>query len=169
MIVIRAVMPTKRAPARTLDRQGGRTMTIATILRHKGRDVAAVSPKARLPDIVRTLIDRRIGAVLVRDSADQLLGIVSERDIVAALAAHGAGIVDTTAAQLMTRTLFTIHPGTTVAEAMARMTESRVRHLPVLEDGDLVGLISIGDVVKARLTEQAEEVDSLRAYVAGNA
>ncbi len=144
-------------------------MTVATILRHKGHDVASVSPKTSVPDIVKTLSDRRIGAVLVRDAADQLLGIVSERDIVVALAREGAAMLDMTAAQLMTRSLHTASPATTVAEAMARMTESRVRHLPVLEDGELTGLVSIGDVVKARLSEQAEEVDNLRAYVAGNA
>ncbi len=144
-------------------------MTIATILRHKGHDIASVSPKARVPEIAKTLTDRRIGAVLVRDSADQLLGIVSERDIVTALARDGLGVLDMTAAQLMSSTLYTVQPASSVAEAMTRMTESRVRHLPVLEDGELVGLISIGDVVKARLSEQAAEVDSLRAYVAGNA
>jgi CBS domain-containing protein len=144
-------------------------MTIATILRHKGHDVASVSPKARVPEIAKTLTDRRIGAVLVRDAADQLLGIVSERDIVAALARDGLGVLDMTAAQLMSSTLFTVGPATTVAEAMGRMTESRVRHLPVLDQGELVGLISIGDVVKARLSEQAAEVESLRDYVAGNA
>jgi CBS domain-containing protein len=144
-------------------------MTIATILRHKGHDVASISPKARVPDIVAMLAERHIGALLVRDSADQLLGIVSERDIVEALARDGLGVLDMTAAQLMTSTLFTVDPTTTVAEAMARMTESRVRHLPVLEQGELVGLISIGDVVKARLSEQAAEVESLRDYVAGNA
>ena len=143
-------------------------MTIATILRHKGHEIASVSPKARVPEIVKELTDRRIGAVLVRDSADQLLGIVSERDIVAALARDGLGVLDMTAAQLMSSSLFTVQPTTTVAEAMTRMTESRVRHLPVLDAGELVGLISIGDVVKARLSEQAAEVDSLRAYVAGN-
>jgi CBS domain-containing protein len=144
-------------------------MTIANILRHKGHDIASVSPKARVPDIVKTLAERRIGAVLVRDSAEQLLGIVSERDIITALARDGLGVLDLTAAQLMSSSLFTVEPATTVAEAMTRMTESRVRHLPVLEHGELVGLISIGDVVKARLSEQAAEVESLRDYVAGNA
>ncbi len=144
-------------------------MTVATILRRKGHDVASVSPKARLAEIVRTLTQHKIGAVLVRDSADQLLGIVSERDIVDALARDGLGIMDMTAAQLMTSTLFTVQPATTVDEAMSRMTESRVRHLPVIDEGELVGVISIGDVVKAMLSEQADEVNNLRAYVAGNA
>ena len=144
-------------------------MTVATILRRKGHDVASVSPKAPMAEIVKTLCDRRIGAVLVRDTAGQLLGIVSERDIVAALARDGLGVLDMSAAQLMTRTLFTVTLATTMEEAMTRMTDSRVRHLPVIEHGELIGLISIGDVVKERLSEQAQEVDNLRAYVAGNA
>jgi CBS domain-containing protein len=143
-------------------------MTVAAILKHKGSDVAAVSPSARVPEILKTLAHWRIGAVLVRDAAGQMLGIVSERDIVRALDTEGAAILDMSAAQLMTSHLHTVDPHTTVAQAMTLMTETRVRHLPVLEDGDLAGMISIGDVVRARLEEQADEVEGLKAYVAGN-
>jgi CBS domain-containing protein len=143
-------------------------MSVAAILKHKGHDIASVSPKARVTEIVNTLAERRIGAVLVRDSANQMLGIVSERDVVRCLAREGAAVLDMTAAQLMTSTLHTVTPDASVAEAMQRMTDSRVRHLPVLEHDELVGLISIGDVVLARLEEQAAEVDNLKAYVAGN-
>jgi CBS domain-containing protein len=143
-------------------------MSVASILRHKGHHVTSVSPKAGVDELARTLSDHRIGAVLVQDSAGQVLGIVSERDIVRALATDGAAALGKTAAQLMTGVLYTVSPQTTVAEAMARMTDSRVRHLPVLEGGDLVGMISIGDVVKARIDQQASEVDSLTAYVAGS-
>ena len=143
-------------------------MTVAAILKHKGHEVAWVSPKARVPEIVAALTERRIGALLVRDAAAQLLGIVSERDIVRSLAREGAAVLNMTAAQLMTSTLHTVTPQTPVVEAMARMTESRVRHLPVLEDNELVGMISIGDLVAARLAQQAEEVDSLKAYVSGS-
>ena len=143
-------------------------MTIAAILRHKGHDVATVFPMTRVPDIVTMLAERRIGAVLVLDAARQLLGIVSERDIVRCLARDGAATLEMTAALLMTRTLHTISPDTTIDSAMARMTSSRVRHLPVLEDDELVGLISIGDVVAALLARQSQEVDSLKAYVAGS-
>jgi CBS domain-containing protein len=115
------------------------------------------------------LAEHRIGAVLVVDSAGQLLGIVSERDIVRCLAANGVRTLEMTAGQLMTRALQVAHPDTTVAEAMARMTVGRFRHLPVLDHDTLVGLISIGDVVKARIMEQEDEVDSLKAYVAGSA
>ena len=143
-------------------------MTIASILRHKGHDIAAVSPLARVPEIVAVLAERRIGAELVRDATDQLLGIVSERDIVRCLAREGAATLDMTAAQLMTSALHTVALTTTVEAAMSRMTASRVRHLPVLDGDDLVGMISIGDVVAELLAQQAQEVDSLKAYVAGS-
>ncbi len=142
-------------------------MTIAAILKHKGDDVFAVDPTALVPAVAALLTERRIGAVLVRDAAGQMLGIVSERDIVRALAAHGAASLAMTAGQLMTQVVHTVRPRTTVARAMEQMTIARVRHLPVVEDGLLLGMISIGDVVKARLMQTEHEVDSLKAYVAG--
>ena len=144
-------------------------MTVAGILKHKGDHIIAVRPTDSIARVATVLTERRIGAVLVRDAADQLLGIVSERDIVHALAAHGMSTLDMTAGQLMTRVLHTVSPHTTVPEAMSLMTEQRIRHLPVLEDGHLVGLVSIGDIVKARVMQQECEVDSLKAYVAGAA
>jgi CBS domain-containing protein len=105
--------------------------------------------------------------VLVMDAADQLLGIVSERDIVASLAANGATTLEMTAGQLMTRAMGTATPATTVGEAMAAMTAGRFRHMPVVTGGRLLGIVSIGDVVKARIMQQEHEVDSLKAYVAG--
>ena len=143
-------------------------MTVASILRHKGCDVASVSPRARVTEIVQVLAERRIGAVLVRDAANQLLGIVSERDVVRCLAREGTNTMDMTAAQLMTSVLHTVTVNTTVQSAMTRMTGSRVRHLPVLDGDDVVGMISIGDVVAALLAQQAQEVDSLKSYVAGS-
>jgi CBS domain-containing protein len=119
--------------------------------------------------VVDVLAEQRIGAALVTDRAEQLLGIVSERDVVRCLAANGAQTLEMTAGQLMTRALQVAHPETTVAEAMTMMTVGRFRHMPVVEGGRLVGLISIGDVVKARIMEQEGEVDSLKAYVAGSA
>ncbi len=144
-------------------------MTIAAILKQKGADVARVAPTATVADVAQHLREKRIGAVLVMDSAGQLLGIVSERDIVSCLAKEGARVLEMTAAQLMTRDLHTATPKTSVPEAMAQMTERRVRHLPVLDDGRLAGIVSIGDIVKARIDQQAQEVDSLKAYVAGAA
>ena len=142
-------------------------MTIAAILKHKGYDVVTVDPPAGIAKVAALLSAKRIGAVLVLDAAGQMLGIVSERDIVNSLAANGARTLEMTAGQLMTRVLHTVTPRTTVAEAMTMMTASRVRHLPVVADETLIGLISIGDVVKARIMQAEQEVDSLKAYVAG--
>ncbi len=143
--------------------------TVAAILKHKGYQVTTVSPTLSIERVASVLAEQRIGAVLVVDSAAQLLGIVSERDIVRCLSANGARTLEMTAGQLMTRALQVAHPDTTVAEAMARMTVGRFRHLPVMDRDTLVGLISIGDVVKARIMEQEDEVDNLKAYVAGSA
>jgi CBS domain-containing protein len=147
-------------------------MTIAAILKHKIRQcgeqpVAFVAPTDRIADVAKLLTRRRIGAVLVQDSAQQLLGIVSERDIVRAIAAHGAEALDKTAAQMMTREVRTAEPAMTVAHAMEVMSEGRFRHLPVVVGGRVLGIVSIGDIVTARLRDQAQEVDTLRAYVAG--
>ncbi len=144
-------------------------MTVAAILKHKGSQVTTIDPTATVAQIVDVLSKRRIGAVLVMDRAEQLLGIVSERDIVHCLAANGARALAMTAGQLMTRALQIAHLGTTEAEAMTMMTAGRFRHLPVLEKGQVVGLVSIGDVVKARIMQQESEVDSLKAYVSGTA
>jgi CBS domain-containing protein len=143
--------------------------TVAAILKHKGRRVTTVDPTLPIAGVVDVLAEHGIGAVLVLDRGGQLLGIVSERDIVRSLAANGARTLEMTAGQLMTRALQVARPETTVAEAMGRMTVGRFRHMPVLDRDALVGLISIGDVVKARIMEQEDEVDSLKAYVAGSA
>lgn len=124
-------------------------MTIATILRRKGGEVASVRPTDRIAAVSEQLARRRIGAVVVEDAAAQLLGIVSERDIVQAIAANGTRALDMTAGQLMTRALHTATPETSIIEAMTLMTEGRIRHLPVLARGELVGIVSIGDVMKA--------------------
>ena len=144
-------------------------MILASILKQKGRDVAHVAPTATIAAIAELLSRRGIGAVLVCDTAHQLVGIVSERDIVRGLALHGGGVLQMTADQIMTRDPRTVAPTATVPEVMGIMTEGRFRHLPVMEAGQLVGIVSIGDVVKARISEQDQEVDSLRAYVAGAA
>jgi CBS domain-containing protein len=142
-------------------------MTVAAILKHKGYDVASVQPTITIAEVARLLTERRIGAVVVQDGTSQLLGIVSERDIVHGLAANGANVLDMTAGQIMTRALQTAAPRTTVPEAMTLMTAGRFRHLPVVEGGVLVGIVSIGDIVKARIMAQEQEVDSLKAYVGG--
>ncbi|MBC9208400.1 CBS domain-containing protein [Roseomonas aerophila] len=140
-------------------------MIIANILRVKGAKVIDVGPEDGTVAIARTLTQNRIGAALVRDAAGEVLGIVSERDIVRALAAAGdAGGL--TARQLMTRVLYTVSPRTLIGEALAMMTDRRVRHLPVLdESGQLAGMVSIGDLVKARIEEAELEATELRNYV----
>src|SRR5580692_280122 len=107
--------------------------TVAAILKHKGYQVTTIDPTVTIAHVVDVLAQHRIGAVLVVDRAEQLLGIVSERDIVRCLAANGARTLEMTAGQLMTRALQVAHPGTTVAEAMSMMTLGRFRHLPVMD------------------------------------
>ena len=129
-------------------------MTIASILRRQGRRASTVPPTATAAELARILTDRRAGAVLVaeREPArrEQVLGIVSERDIVRSLANVGAATLEMTAGQLMTRALRTAAPETTLDEAMQLMTVGRFRHLPVFEEGTLVGLVSLSDVVETR-------------------
>lgn len=144
-------------------------MVIAGILKHKGGSILSVTPAAKVAEVVQILASRRIGAVLVVDETNHLQGILSERDIVRSLAEHGAATLELPAAQLMTSDVHTATPQTSIAEAMEMMTDGRFRHVPVVEDDRLVGLVSIGDVVKAKIGEAEEEVDSLRAYVAGAA
>ncbi len=144
-------------------------MTVAAILKHKGNDVVSVAPSMDVMELARTLSARRIGAAVVQDAGQQLLGIVSERDVLNAIAGKGVAALGMSVAQLMTRALTTVTPATTVAEAMELMTAGRIRHLPVVEGGRLAGIISIGDVVKSRIQAQEGEVESLKAYVAGAA
>lgn len=141
--------------------------TVAAILKHKGYNVSTVDPTALVSEVTAILAAQRIGAVLVIDMAEQMLGIVSERDIVRALAANGARTLEMTAGQLMTRAVHVAHPDTTVDQAMQMMTAGRFRHLPVIDHDTLIGLISIGDVVKARIMLQDTMVESLTAYVSG--
>jgi CBS domain-containing protein len=143
-------------------------MTIAAILKHKGRDVAGVPATKAISEVVHELTVRNIGAVIVHDGA-ALLGILSERDIIRALAEHGPRALEMAAGELMTHAVQTTTTKTTVDEALNIMTAGRFRHLPVVEKGELIGIVSIGDVVKARISQQDQEVDSLKAYVAGAA
>jgi CBS domain-containing protein len=140
-------------------------MIIGSILKGKGAEVVSVQPDDTVLSVARTLGDRRIGAALVRDAAGEMLGIISERDIVRGMAAHGPGTTGLPAEQFMTRDLVTVTPQTLVVQALGVMTQKRVRHLPVLDAGRLVGLVSIGDLVKARIEEAEQEAEELKAYV----
>jgi len=144
-------------------------MLISAIVDEKGTEVAAVAPDTPVAEAVRLLAARRIGAVLVRDGAGEVRGILSERDLVRALAADGAAALARTAADLMTSPVRCCAPDDTVEQVMAAMTEGRFRHMPVMVDGALAGIVSIGDVVKHRLEEAGQEVNVLRGYIAGAA
>jgi len=140
-------------------------MTVAAILAKKGRDVVTVPADLSISEVVQILTSRRIGAVVVADSAARILGIVSERDVVRALA-RGGGALEGSVSSIMTAKVVTCTDRNTINEVMARMTEGRFRHLPVVEDGRLAGIVSIGDVVKARIEQVEREADEMRAYIA---
>ena len=139
-------------------------MFVSDILAQKGGLVFTVTPGTTLAQIGQQLT-RRIGSVLVMADADRVAGIVSERDLVRAIAKHGAEALDFEARQVMTRGVETCHPDDSIEHVMGLMTRGRFRHLPVLDHGELIGLISIGDVVKARLEEARHETEALRAYI----
>jgi CBS domain-containing protein len=142
-------------------------MKLSAILKLKGGSILSVRPATRIADVIKLLAEKRIGAVLVTDADGKLEGILSERDIVRTLAEKAGATFEMTAEEMMTRSPKVTTPDATVAEAMELMTDGRFRHLPVMEAGKLVGLVSIGDVVKARISQQEMEVDSLRTYVSG--
>lgn len=135
------------------------------ILDRKGRDVATISPKASLADAVHMLADRRIGAVVVSSGDRSIAGILSERDIVRAVARLGAGALDSSVADTMTAKVVTCAETDSIGDLMERMTEGKFRHLPVVDAGKLVGIISIGDVVKSRVAEMEHEQSALKDYI----
>jgi len=141
-------------------------MLVSDILKAKGSSVISVSPQTDVAEAVRILSEKRIGSVLVMDR-DKIAGILSERDIVRALAREGGDCLAGPVSKLMTSNVVTCSPHETLAEVMQMMTDGRFRHLPVVVDGRLAGMVSIGDVVKWRLEETEEEVRQMTAYVAG--
>jgi len=142
-------------------------MNVETILRSKGRDVATIGPNETIGAAVKELISRNIGALVVSGDGKGVNGIISERDIVHALADQGADLLTSKVAQVMTHRVITCDPSDSVEKLMAEMTNRRLRHFPVVEDGRLCGIISIGDVVKNRLDEVEYEARSLRSFIAG--
>jgi CBS domain-containing protein len=139
-------------------------MKVREILDAKGRDVVTIRPEATVSTALHRLVQERIGALVVSEDGHRVAGVVSESDIVRALAAEGAALVagGRRVADLVTREVATCTAEDTVKHVMAEMTRRRVRHLPVVEDGRLVGIVSIGDVVKSRLEEAEEETTMLR-------
>lgn len=140
-------------------------MTIASVLREKGNTIVSVRADTPVMEIVGTIASRRIGAVLVLDEAGGLEGIISERDVVKALAQQGPGIHTLRADAIMTRAVTTVTPTTSINHAMELMDKGYFRHLPVVDGGALVGIISVRDVVRARIERQEDEADSLRTYI----
>ena len=141
-------------------------MTVAAILSGKGREVTTIVADTSIKNAVQILAERRIGAIVVVDALRRILGIVSERDIVRALARSGPQGLDGPVSTIMTTEVVTCAEIDTINQVMQRMTDGRFRHLPVVEDGHLAGIISIGDVVKARIEQVEREADEMRAYIA---
>ena len=141
-------------------------MTLSIILTRKGNDVVTMSPHRTLKDVAQTLSDMGIGAILIVAPDRQLLGIISERDIVRAVARGSQSVLDEPASNHMTCRVVTATGETNVTEAMGFMTDGRFRHLPILKDGAVDGIISIGDLVKHRLSEMENENKAMLDYIA---
>ncbi|HXC28986.1 MAG TPA: CBS domain-containing protein [Stellaceae bacterium] len=144
-------------------------MNVHAILRNKGDSVVTIHPDATIDRAVSVLRRRGIGALVVSDDGESVVGILSERDIVDALARFGGDLLSVSVSEVMSSPVVTCEPGDSVAELMAEMTNRRIRHFPVLDDGRLVGIVSIGDLVKSRLDEIEYEAHSLRSFIAGAA
>lgn len=143
-------------------------MFVSDILRTKGNAIHSGTPDMTVARAASEMTGRKIGSLLVLESGGaSLAGILSERDIVRGIATFGPECLDGPVSQLMTRGVTTIGPGATIAQAMEIMTQGRFRHLPVLDEGRLAGMISIGDVVKYRLAEATREVEEMQKYVQG--
>jgi CBS domain-containing protein len=140
-------------------------MTVRAILSLKGSDLVTIKPTASLVTAAKVLAERRIGALVVTDTAERVAGILSERDIVRALAERGPDALHESLDQAMTRRVVTCTEAMTVSEVMKRMTTGKFRHLPVVKLGRLVGIVSIGDVVKYRLATMQHESESMRDYI----
>jgi len=140
-------------------------MIVKSILSAKGSDVATIAPSATLAEATNILAEKKIGALVVTGAGGRITGIISERDIVRAFARHGATAFQLPLSEVMTRKVVTCSSTDTVSMLMERMTAGKFRHLPVTDDDRLVGMISIGDVVKYRLTELEFEKDAMRDYI----
>jgi CBS domain-containing protein len=143
-------------------------MLVSQILKEKGRTVVAVAPTASLAEAAHTLTRNRIGAVLVLDGDARCAGILSERDLVRAISWEGGNALMRAVSSVMTSPVATCEENDTVEELMERMTHGRFRHLPVVKHERVVGIISIGDVVKTRIEETLRETQALKEYIAAS-
>lgn len=141
-------------------------MNVEGLLRSKGDAVVTVRPAATVGEAVAELARHRVGALVVSEDGTHVLGIVSERDVVAALAEHGGDLLAREVEAIMTREVVTCEMGTTVDELSRSMTDRRMRHVPVVVDGALRGIVSIGDVVKDRIRDLEVETATLHEYIA---
>src|SRR5579872_3160151 len=141
------------------------TMTVGIILARKGREVVTIDLSAKLGEAARLLAEKRIGAALILGADRRIAGIISERDVVRALAEDGAAALDLPVSRTMTRRVETCSEGEAVSSIMERMTAGKFRHLPVVDQGRLAGIISIGDVVKHRVHEMEHESRAMRDYI----
>ena len=140
-------------------------MILEQILRDKGGQVFSVAESATLKEAAELLDARKVGAMVILNEAGGLIGVISERDIVRTVARAGAEALESSVADSMTRTVVTARPTESIEAAMERMTDRRIRHLPVVEGGRLIGVVSIGDLVKWRIAEATADVAAIRSYI----
>jgi CBS domain-containing protein len=140
-------------------------MNVAYVLRHKGHAVATAGPSTTLLEVAEKLAAKRIGAIVIIGAKGAVVGIISERDIVRALSAQGPGCLSRPVSETMTRQVISCVESDTLDELMATMTQKRFRHVPVMADGALVGIVSIGDVVKHHVAEVKMEAKAMREYI----
>ena len=141
-------------------------MKLADVIRDKSPEVYRIGSNSSIADAAVILTEKRIGALLVEDEDGKIVGILSERDIVRGMGPHGADLHDVEVAELMTQNVIRCSADDSINEAMAMMTDRRIRHLPVFDGDELVGFISIGDLVKCRISEVQAEAEAMRAYIA---
>ena len=144
------------------------TTTVAQVLRKKGHQVWSVAPDTTMFDALRKMADHDVGALLVMDG-NELAGVISERDYARKVILRGRASKDTPVSELMTREVITAAPEDRMQQCMERMTQHRIRHLPVMRDGVVIGMISVGDVVEATISEQAFLIEQLQRYIQGGA
>lgn len=142
-------------------------MRIADLLRHKGSEVATVPPGISVAGLLEDLARHNVGAMVVCDDSGALVGIVSERDVVRGLNDRGAELLRAPVSEIMTTSVLTCEPSVAVDSLASTMTERRIRHMPVVSDGRLVGIVSIGDVVRSRIEQLESDREQLESYIAG--
>ncbi len=140
-------------------------MILAELMRGKSNEVIKIKANDCIADAATALTENKIGALLVEDQSSNIVGILSERDIVGGMGPHGANLHDVSVSELMTADLIKCAPDDTVLEAMAMMTDRRIRHLPVYDGDEFIGFVSIGDLVKCRISEVQAEAEAMRQYI----